>query len=514
MPTVLPRPDLPRDLPGTLSEPLRGASRGSPRDVPTGAPRGTAASAAPVHPPAAAAGLPRLAAAVQVYGLLLGARTLAEAAHHLAAALSTQCHASRVSVGLVQAGRLQLLAVSNLALHQPGAELPVLLRGAMDEALDQALPLLHPAPAGAPDAISLAHQALLRASAGPSGGSVLTVPLGHDGVPLGAVCLERHGAPAFTPHDIEQTTPMLALALPLLALLARAEQPWHRRLGGQTVQAAQALGQPGRRGTRWALGLGGLLAAGLLAWPMPQPVSGRARIEGAQQRVLVAPTDGFVQQAHARPGDRVRAGAPLVDLMSQDLALERERWASQMAQHENAYAAALAKADRPQAAVAMARATEAQAQLALLDGQLGRSRITAPFDGVVIDGDLSRSAGAPVRQGDALLTVAAGDQYRVIVEVDETEIAQVREGQRGRLAISGLSWDGHELQVQRVAALAKAVDGRNVFEVEARLLASVDALRPGLLGQADIVVGERPLGLAWAGRAAERLRLAWWRWVG
>ena len=39
-----------------------------------------------------------------------------------------------------------------------------------------------------------------------------------------------------------------------------------------------------------------------------------------------------------------------------------------------------------------AKAAEAQAQLALVEHQLQRARIRAPFDGVVIKGDLSQVA--------------------------------------------------------------------------------------------------------------------------
>lgn len=466
-------------------------------------------SATAIAPPAPGA---EPAAALQLYGHLLGAHSLDEAAHRLAAELARLLQAQRVSVGLRVHGRTRLAAVSNLDERPAGATLPALITGAMDEAIDQALPMLEPPPPGAPDGIRLAHGALRRA-AGP-GSSVLTVPLGQHGMALGAVCLERHGQSPFLLRDAARAAPLLALAVPLLALQARAEEAWWRRTARRVAEAVQQLRQPQRRGARRALAAAAVVLAALATWPLPQPVAGRARIEGAQQRVLAAPTDGFIAAAHARPGDRVARGAPLIELMAQDLELERQRWASQLAQHENAHAAALAKADRAQAALAITRAAEAQAQLALLEGQLGRSRLTAPFDGVVIEGDFSRAVGAPVRQGDALLTLAEDGRWRVIVEVDETEIARVQPGQAGRLRLSGGDWAGHPVQVARVAALARAVDGRNVFEVEARLAEAVPGLRPGLLGRAEIVVGHRPPLWQWARRAADRLRLAWWRWLG
>jgi multidrug resistance efflux pump len=214
-----------------------------------------------------------------------------------------------------------------------------------------------------------------------------------------------------------------------------------------------------------------------------------------------------------RPGDHVRAGQALLDLLDADLKLERERLASQLAQHENAYAAALAKSDRVGAATAAAQVGETQAQLALVDDQLARGRIVAPFDALVIQGDLAQSAGAPVRQGDTLLTLATTGRQRVIVEVDEIDVAQVRAGAAGTLALSSLPWQREALVVERVAPIARAVEGRNVFEVEARLVAPGAALRPGLIGRAGLVVGRSPPLWSWTMHVLDRVRVAWWAWV-
>jgi multidrug resistance efflux pump len=254
-----------------------------------------------------------------------------------------------------------------------------------------------------------------------------------------------------------------------------------------------------------------LALAGL---PLDHEVSGRARVEGAEQRVMVAPADGFIKVAHARPGDRVKAGAALVDLYDADLLLERERWSSQLSQHENAYAGAMAKADRAMASTSMARSTEAEAQLALVDEQLARGRVAAPFDALVVHGDLSQAIGTPVRQGDVLLTLATMGRYRVIVEVNETDIARVVPGQPGALALSSLPWDTYPLVVERITPLAKAADGRNIFEVEARIDAAPAEMRPGLLGRAEIVVGRQPLLWTWIGHVLQGARMAWWTWLG
>lgn len=453
---------------------------------------------------------PSADAALALYAKVLAASSLQAASHQLVDALATEFGFSRVTMGLCEDGRTRLLASSHLDVSNPQADLSQCILGAMDEAIEQGITLAWPMAGTQTDFIRLEHQALQRQV----GGAVATVPLGQNGDVLGALCVERQGGEPITPDECTLLEQRLVLAVPALRWMQFGAQPWHRRARRDLTKGWQMLRQPQRRTTRRWLGAALLALVFLAVAPLEYQVSGRARIEGAQQRVLSAPTDGFVKTVHVRPGDRVKAGDPLLDLLEEDQRLERERWSSQLAQHENAYAAAMAKSDRVGTATSMARMGEAQAQLALIDEQLSRGRMTAPFDALVIQGDLSQSIGAPVRQGDALLTLATTGQSRVIVDIDEVDIARVRQGQTGRLALSSLPWQGQDLEVVRIAPLAKAVEGRNIFEVEARLRQPEGELRPGLLGRADLTVGRMPPLWAWSRHAVERIRLAWWSWLG
>ena len=476
----------------------------------------------PVDIVSAIAGVPHTAAnasplacersALMLYASLLDTDVLAVGAHRLAAALAADGGFERVSIGLHEAGRTRLIATSHLDLAQLPVELEPALLGAMDEALEQGLTLACPAADEGGDPLLVEHRLLQRLV----GGAVATVPLGTAGRPLAAVCVERRGASpdaGFSADELQRLERLLVLAAPALRWMHAGTEPGLRRLRRDLLRGLAALRQPERRASRhWLLGAAVMVTLAAIV-PLEDPVAGRARIEGAEQRVMAAPTDGFIKTAHVRPGDQVRAGAPLVDLLEADLRLEADRWTSQLAQHENAYAAAMGRSDRVAASTSIARVSEAQAQLALVTEQLARGRIVAPFDGQVIQGDLSQQIGAPVRQGDALLTLAKSGRHRVIVEVDEVDIARVQAGQQGRLALSSLPWDREDLVVERIAPLARAVDGRNVFEVEAHLLGTRAELRPGLLGRADIVSGRAPLLWGWTRHALLRLRVALWAWL-
>jgi HlyD family secretion protein len=130
----------------------------------------------------------------------------------------------------------------------------------------------------------------------------------------------------------------------------------------------------------------------------------------------------------------------------------------------------------------------------------------------VIKGDLSQALGAPVQRGDALLTLAPAERYRLIVEVDERDIASIHVGQAGQLALASSAGDTLGFVVERVTPVATVREGRNAFAVEARLAAAAPLLRPGLEGVAKIDAGERSAAWIWGHRVTDWLRLALWSW--
>lgn len=463
-----------------------------------------ALSAVPAAPAAAgAADLPegaRLALALQA--AVLECATADEAAAALARALARRLGVARASVALVQAGVPRLVADSDGACPAPDTPAHALRLAALEEALDQVARVRWPeAPApGEPPRVTRAHRALARAGSGATTGVALVAR----GRPIGALCLE-HAADA--PPDAQALEHAACLVAPALAWMQEAEAPaWHR-----LARAWRGIGDAGRR--RWIVAGAGLLVLAM-GWPVDRVVGGQARLEGAVQRVVAVPADGFLGQVHARPGDRVPAGQPLVDLADQDWQLERERGLSQIAQHRDALAAANARADRSQLVQLQARLDEAQAQVELVEERLARARLTAPFDAIVVRGDLSQRLGAPVRQGEELMTLAPLQGLRVVVEVDERDIAAVRAGQAGELSLTALPWQALALTVVRVAPAARAVEGRNVFDVEASLAQPPEDLRPGLQGSARLVTGRTVVAWRWARRAVESVRRGWWSWFG
>lgn len=125
---------------------------------------------------------------------------------------------------------------------------------------------------------------------------------------------------------------------------------------------------------------------------------------------------------------------------------------------------------------------------------------------------MSQSLGAPVQRGQVLLTLAPRDAYRLILEVDERDVAELHPGQRGQLALAALPAQRLAFEITRITPIATATEGRNAFEVEARLDQALPTMRPGLRGVAKIEAGTRSLvGMA-SQPVIDWLRLAFWRW--
>jgi multidrug efflux pump subunit AcrA (membrane-fusion protein) len=173
----------------------------------------------------------------------------------------------------------------------------------------------------------------------------------------------------------------------------------------------------------------------------------------------------------------------------------------------------MAKRDFAQVRIMGARISQAQAEIALLDEQLSRSRIQAPFDGIIMSGDLSQSLGAPVERGQVLFEVAPLDAYRVIVQVDERDIGAIEIGQRGELALSSLPGEVFPLTINTITPVSTAKEGRNYFRVEAQVEKVSKRLRPGMEGVGKVEIGKRKLIWIWTHEMIDWMRLKLWSWL-
>ena len=450
--------------------------------------------------------------------LTLQARALADtrfeaSATAIASELCAMLQCERVSIGLYARGHSRVHAVSNTGDLRRERNVLRLIAAAMDEAIDQHATIVYPLPSGASPSIVLAHAQL---SAAGSGVAVCSVPIANGKRILGVFLLERRRG--FDHEAVRLAADAATFVGPVIELKCRVDAP----IGGRIVEALK------RRGKRLigvepslaslvALALVGILGI-VAAWPTTYRVVSPARVEGSIQRAVVAPVEGFLREVHGRPGLSVAADQVLATLEDRDLHLEREKLLAESNQVERQYREALAKDDASPIVVARAKLEHLASQLELVERQLGRTVLRAPFDGIIISGDLSQLIGSPVKRGQELMTIAPANSFRIVVEVDEQDIEGIRPGQTGRVMFAATAGYTSALRVTRVAPSATAREGRNFFEVESHPdqndARAREALRPGLQGIAKIDLDERRMLQVWSQRASNWLRRTLWRLSG
>jgi RND family efflux transporter MFP subunit len=452
----------------------------------------------------------RLALASQAVATALQEDALKASALAVANELAGRLGCERVAIGFSHHDSCNVEAISHTATFDARSDFVRLLADAMDEVLDLAQAQVHP-PLLA-DAVGGLAQAALSSARGDA--AVLSVPLMDDRVPVGVLVLERQRERPFDRLEFELAETIGQLLGPVFALKQREQRNTWERMTIALRQGTQALFGPRHPGLKLVSALSVLAAVVLAFATWDYRVSAKVVVEGAVQRAVVAPFQGFVGESFVRAGDSVRPGQVLARLDDRDLKLERVRWASEAEQIQRKYRQAAAAQERSAMSVAAAQEQQALAQLALVEERLGRATLRAPFDGIVVTGDLSQLLGSPVEQGKVLFEVAPLDAYRVVLHVDERDIAELAVGQRGQIALAGMPYERFPFTVRQVTPISTAQDGRNYFRVEAQLDQAPPRLRPGMEGIGKVEVGSRKLLWIWTHSMVEWLQLATWRWLG
>ncbi len=149
----------------------------------------------------------------------------------------------------------------------------------------------------------------------------------------------------------------------------------------------------------------------------------------------------------------------------------------------------------------------------MVESKLQRTRLKAPFDGLVVSGDLSQRLGSSVGQGELLFEVSPLDNYRIILWIDEHRMLDITEGQQGKLVLNSLPEQSFSFTLSSVTPVTEARDGGNYFRVEAELLDPSPVLRPGMGGVAKVEVDERRLIWVWTYPLIQWFKLKFWAWL-
>lgn len=454
----------------------------------------------------------RIGSVMEVLATALRRARLQQTLFDIANHVGRQMHCSRVAVGLVTNGSLKVAALSNAAWFEKNTSVVKLYKEVMEDVCDRLEPVAFQLPDSAEP---VAQQDSVHARLARESGAkfILSMPLLLGADCIGVLTLERNAGSDFDATDSAWLDTLASLLPAVIEQKRNAERGYLVRLREDFRTLLERLFGP--RYLIWKFSASLLLAAvmALALLEIDYRVTAKTVIEGELQLAAVAPFEGFISASYVRAGDMVKKGQVLCLLDDRDLKLEQQKWNSEHEQYVRKLREAIANHEMAEVQILSAQAQQAEAQYALVTDRLNHVQITAPFDGVVISGDLSQLIGSPVELGKQLFEIAPLQAYRVILQVDESEMRHVALGQQGDLMISGIVGDSVPFSVSKITPMATARDGKNFFRVEARLNQANANLRPGMEGVGKVETGERRLWWVLAHGFTDWLRLSLWSWL-
>ncbi len=435
-----------------------------------------------------------------------------EAERFLSAALAfcngtaTRFRCDRVSLGWLDRGYIRLRAISRTESFDRRMAAAQALERVMEECVDQDEEVLWPAGEGA-SVVTRAHEQFAADQKAPH---LCSLPLRRDGKAAGVLTCERAQSP-FTETEVQQLRLGCDLAARRLGDLAQRDRWFGRRWAesGRST-AASWLGPEHTASKLLAL----LIAAALVVLVFVRVnyrVEGNFILRSDKASFLTAPFDGYIEQVFVRPGDHVEAGAPLLSLKRNELLLDQAAALAEWTRYERESEKARAAKNLAEMRIDAALAQEARARLDLVQYRLDNAVIRAPFEGLVVEGDLRERIAAPVKQGDALYKVARIDSLYAEAEIRERDLKEILGHDTGQIAFVTRPKAKYDVTVQTLEPAAVTKKDGNVFLLRLRPVDPVASWwRPGMTGLCKLSVEKRSLLWILTHRTVDFLRMKLW----
>ncbi|MEM9159492.1 MAG: efflux RND transporter periplasmic adaptor subunit [Verrucomicrobiota bacterium] len=451
--------------------------------------------------------LKRLTEALDL-NLVVGAqKRFAEAVFAVCNELAGLFDCERVILGWQDDEALRLKGMSQADKFDARSHIIRQVEAAMEETFDQNQTLVYPAIEGE-SVIVREHEAYAKEA---SVSHMCSLPLRSGTEVCGVLLLER-GQKGFSEEELRQLRVMADQIGQRLKDLRSQDMAFPLRLWLGLKEKCKGFLGPRHTGAKLA-GVGAaLVVLFLILGRLPYSVEAPATLRSDQVVYATAPFDGFIDEVFFKVGDSIQEGDRLAtfdtrEILAQQAAeiANRDRFAKEMerARANNALA---------DMRVAEAQLEQANAVLEKTLYRLEQSVITASVDGVIVEGDLRKRLGAPVRQGEALFQQARLDSIYVQVEVAEKDVHEILDAEEARMLFAAQPDTAFPLLIEKLQPVGMQTPSGIVFRLRANSQeAAPDWWRPGMSGTVRIDVGWRNVGWILTHRTTDWLRRQlWW----
>ncbi|HAK54931.1 MAG TPA: hypothetical protein DCP38_05535 [Acidobacteria bacterium] len=228
-------------------------------------------------------------------------------------------------------------------------------------------------------------------------------------------------------------------------------------------------------------------------------------VESASMSIVASEMAGLVTELPAREGMAVSQGDILASLRSTNLELRMQATESELREAEARAQLAERELERARDLFAdelfsqqqldgaefefnarIGKQAQLEADLAVLQDDLERSVIRAPFDGVVVDEQTE--VGQWLTVGGPVVELHALSRLEVVVEVPERYFGAIERGTVATVQVGSL--DGLEVEGRVNAIIPRASTQARTFPVKVRIDNSKSRIGVGMLTQVAFPIGE------------------------
>ncbi len=274
--------------------------------------------------------------------------------------------------------------------------------------------------------------------------------------------------------------------------------------------------------------------------PLDHSIKADCQVRPSAQLSIVAPLSQRIVSVPVRAGEHVypkgaagklgEQAKPLAVFDSIELVSQRAEAVGKLSQEQVEQKEWEKKADMGKIASLQNQIEQSQNEISRIDHEIEQCTVWSPIEGTVLTENVEQKQYSTPRQGEELMDVASFSDFELVVDVPESEVADVRtalEKANSRAKIDGLTDPGieveyilypwpdtrYEVRARGTATLLPASQqskSANVFRLQVKLDAG--SLPPGLsmsgvTGRAKVHVGKQVLASQLSRGAMRLLRM-------
>lgn len=435
------------------------------------------------------------------------------AAMSLVNEVASSWEASHVSVGFLKGKYCKVVATSHTEKFNRKENFIQDIEAAMEECLDQDVEVLYPTSNEATYICRSTTELAERHAAGNV--TIISFPMRREGKPVAVLTLQRPANQPFTIDEVETIRLLCDLVVARLDELHESD----RWIGARLALRTRKLGALAVGPTHTWVKLTAIIITIILCLAIflegTYKVESGFVFEATEKQIVPTPFDTYLKAVHVEPGDYVKKGHLLAELVTSELELQLAQTLSEYQSYIKQAEISRRENKIAEMRVAQLEAAKSQSSIDLLKYRLTKARIVAPKDGIILTGDLKKQIGAPVKTGDLLFEIAPLDSLRAVLSISENRIPDVEEMQKGELASESHPGDHIPIVITHINPVAELDEQSNVFKVYAELeegtLLKHTWLRPGMEGLAKIDIDQRPYYQIWTMDLVNWIRMKlWW----